>query len=346
MEDKVIQFPNAAGQTEEEKRLRLDIIVPHWKEPWSVCRFLFDSLQWQIGIDFRDLRVIVVNDGMHEVYEDIEELPEYPFEIVILKKEHEGVSAARNYGMAYTDADYFMLCDSDDGFLSALGLQMVFQQMKLGFDYLVTPFIEETRDSQENWAIIRHDDDLTFMHGKCYRTAFLKEHELWFDPAMTIHEDGYFNMLFYTAAKHDGMLRSTKVPFYLWRWNQNSTVRSNREDFVLRTYPQLMQTRIGISRELKRRGYAEEFQASTAMTVLNSYYDFQKPRYYMAKNEKYLRAAEKAFRAFWQEFKQDFYQNTNEFVAKVAVEARKNAMDNGMLMEKETLKAFLKRIET
>jgi glycosyltransferase involved in cell wall biosynthesis len=350
-EGKIVNFAEAAKQNAEktkteEKRLRLDIIVPHWKEPWSVCRYLFESLEWQIGINFDDLRVIVVNDGMHEPYEDIDELPKFPFEVVILKKEHEGVSAARNYGMDYTDADYFMLCDSDDGFLSALGLQMVFQQMKLGFDYLVTPFIEETRDIAGNWAIIRHDDDLTFMHGKAYRTAFMREHNIRFDPAMTIHEDGYFNMLFYTTAKHDGMLRSTKVPFYLWRWNENSTVRTNREDFVLRTYPQLMQTRVGISRELKSRGYEEEYKASTAMTVLNSYYDFQKPRYHMAKNARYLKEAEKAFKAFWFEFKKDFYQNTNEFVGKVAQEARNNARENGLLIENETLREFLNRIDT
>ena len=264
----------AEAVQEEEKRLRLDIIVPHWKEPWSVCRYLFESLQWQIGIDFRDLRVIVVNDGMHEPYEDIGQLPEFPFEVVILKKEHEGVSAARNYGIRYSDADYFMLCDSDDGFLSALGLQMVFQQMKAGFDYLVTPFIEETRDIAGNWAIIRHDDDLTFMHGKAYRTAFIKEHELYFDPAMTIHEDGYFNMLVYTTAKHEGMLRSTKVPFYLWRWNENSVVRKDRsDDYILQTYDHLMRQRIALTEEFLRRGMKEQAEIAVIKTVVDSYYE-------------------------------------------------------------------------
>jgi len=81
------------------------------------------------------------------------------------------------------------------------------------------------------------------------------------------------------------------------------------------------------------------------MTVLNSYYDFQKPRYHMAKNEKHLRKAEKAFRAFWMKYKSVFYDQTNQYIAEVAQTARANAVKNGMLMERQDLKSFLKYIE-
>ena len=43
--------------------MKLDIIVPHYKEPWDVCRYLFSSLELQRGVPFNMVRVIVVNDG-------------------------------------------------------------------------------------------------------------------------------------------------------------------------------------------------------------------------------------------------------------------------------------------
>ena len=41
----------------------LDIIVPHYKEPWEVGRPLFEMLALQRGVSFSDFRVILVNDG-------------------------------------------------------------------------------------------------------------------------------------------------------------------------------------------------------------------------------------------------------------------------------------------
>ena len=141
-------------------------------------------------------------------------------------------------------------------------------------------------------------------------------------------------------------MKRIETPFYLWVWNDKSTVRSNREDFVLRTYDKLMQTRIGACQQLKDRGYAEEFQTSVCMTVLNSYYDFQKPSYHTPKNQKHLQNAERAFKRFWDKFGDVFKDCTNQMIADVAQSARENACKNGMLMERESLKAFVKRFDT
>jgi uncharacterized protein (UPF0305 family) len=106
-----------------------------------------------------------------------------------------------------------------------------------------------------------------------------------------------------------------------------------------------MLTRAGICRQLHRRGYEDEYITAVCMTVLNSYYDFQKTRYNMAKNAKYLRNAEKAFKAYWLEFKKVFNDCTNQKISEVACVARENAIKNGMLFEQQDLKSFLKHIE-
>lgn len=324
--------------------MTLDLIVPHYKEPWETCHYLFDSIALQRGISFNNIKVIVVNDGDCLLDESL--FANYPYRIEYLVKEHGGVSAARNYGLRHSEADYVMFCDIDDGFLSNYGLHLAFSAMQEGYDYIVSNFVEETYSAENTMTIARHDRDFTFMHGKLYRRQFLLDYDLFFDPSMTIHEDGYFNMLVYSVVKEEGKEKFIDSPFYLWRWNDNSTVRKDREDFVLKTYDEVIKTRIGLCRQLKQRGYEDAYRISVGMTVLNSYYDFQKTRYYLAKNEKYLRKAEKAFKAFWTEFKEVFCDLENAKIAEMAVAARANAYKNGMLFEQQDIRSFLRHIES
>ena len=322
--------------------MKLDIVIPHYKEPWEVCKYLFDTIATQRGICFDCIRAIVVNDGDCVLSDDVFE--GYPYKIEYLKKEHGGVSAARNYGLDHSDADYVMFCDIDDGFLNNYGLHLVFSAMQEGYDYIYSNFVEETYTDNNAPTIYRHDNDFTFMHGKVYKRSFLVDNDIRFDPAMTIHEDGYFNTVALVVAQKVGKLKCIETPFYLWRWNDNSTVRSNREDFVLRTYEKLMQTRIGACQQIKDRGYEDEFKTSVCMTVLNSYYDFQKPSYHTDKNREHLRKAEKAFKQFWKKYGKAFLDSTNAEVAEIAQNARANACKNGMLMERQDLRSWLRHI--
>lgn len=322
--------------------MTLDIIIPHYREPWETCRYLFDSIALQRGISFNNVRAIVVNDG--DCVLDEECFKGYPYQIEYLVKEHGGVSATRNYGLDHSAADYVMFCDADDGFLNNYGLHLVFSAMQEGHDYIYSNFVEETYTADNTATIFRHDNDFTFMHGKVYKRAFLVERNIRFDPAMTIHEDGYFNSVALAEVRHNAYMKRIDTPFYLWRWNDASTVRSDREDFVLRTYEQLMMCRIGACQQLKDRGFTDEFRTSVCLTVLNSYYDFQKPSYHIDKNKEHLRKAERAFKRFWTKFGKVFLDCTNQEIAEVATKARENAYKNGMLMERQDLRSWLRHI--
>lgn len=323
--------------------MTLDIIVPHYKEPWETCKYLFDTIATQRGVYFGNVHVIVVNDGDCVLSDDC--FKGYPYRVEYLKMQHRGVSAARNYGLEHSTADYVMFCDIDDGFLSNYGLHLVFAAMQEGYDYISSNFVEETYTADNTQTIVRHDNDYTFMHGKAYKRSFLVEKNICFDPSMTIHEDGYFNTIALVAAQNEGKLKCIETPFYLWRWNDASTVRSNRVDFVLKTYDQLMLCRSGACRQLRKRGYEKEYKTSVCMTVMNSYYDFQKPSYHTAKNEKHLKVAEKAFKGFWDRFGKEFNNCTNAMVAEVGEAARANARKNGFLFERQDLRSWLKHIE-
>jgi len=324
--------------------MKLDIIVPHYKEPWETCCYLFNSISMQRGVPFQDIRVILVNDG-DEVVLDGEVFKGYPYRVEYYVKEHGGVSAARNYGLDMSDADYVMFCDADDGYLSNYALHLVFSAMHEGFDFLMSNFVEETQDANGNQIIVNHDKDLTFMHGKVYNRRFLTDHNIRFDPSLTIHEDGYFNNVAFLVAKNEGKTKYISTPFYLWMWNDNSVVRSNREDFVLKTYGHVMAARIATCADIGSRGYMDEYEANVLMTVLNSFYDFQKPAWLEPKNRKYFLQAEKEFKRFFDKFKKVFYNSTNMKVAQYAKTARETASANGLLMEVTDIRSWIKHIE-
>ena len=326
--------------------MKLQIIITHYTEPWETCFYLLNSIAMQRNVPWEEIGVMIVNDGDDPTLDDVD-WSAYPYQVQYLKKPHGGISAARNYGLDHSEAEYIMWCDCDDGFLNNYALHMLCSAIAEGFDYLVGAFAEEAISTDNKTiALVGHQLDMTFVHGKVYRREFLNKFNLRFDESMTIHEDGYFNGLVYSTVKVEkAKFKKIETPFYLWCWNENSVVRSNREDFVLKTYEKLMEVRTGLCRELKKRGYEDEYNLAVMLTILNAYYDFQKPRYWLSKNEKYKRNAEKAFFKFFKEFKRTFYDQTNETISETAKAARETACRNGMLMEREDLKTFLRRID-
>ena len=267
---------------------KLTLVVPHYKEPWDICTFLFDSLQMQHGIDFDDFKVLVVNDGDDVVW-DRSVFDKYKYEIEYTVQPHRGLSETRNYGIDHADTEYLMFCDCDDGFLSMYGLHLIFGAIQEGFDFLNSSFIEEQPKDGGGWQIHLREKNLVFVHGKCYRRQFLLDKKLRFDKDLWFSEDSVFNNLAYLEAEKR---KEISTPFYLWAWNDGSTVRKDRETMVLRNYDQVMLMRTKICDNCKARGYQEEYLDNVCKTFFDSYYDFQEPAFVKAGHEKLVAAAE------------------------------------------------------
>lgn len=83
--------------------MKLQILIPHYKEPAEVIKPLLDSIALQQNVDMADVGVIIGNDGTPSL-----DLPEYPFGVKQLSLEHKGVSATRNACLDAATADYVM----------------------------------------------------------------------------------------------------------------------------------------------------------------------------------------------------------------------------------------------
>ena len=319
---------------------KLTIVVPHYKEPWEVCKFLFDSLELQMGIDKSDFNVLVVNDG-DDVVLDKALFEPYSYDIEYAIKPHGGISDTRNYGIEHADGEYIMFCDSDDMFLNNYGLHLVFGAIAEGFDFMQSSFVEEA-PMGDGWKIYRRDKDIVFMHGKCYRRQFLLDKNIRFDVGQYFSEDSIFNKIAYHEA--DGIKEIT-TPFYLWKWNDSSTVRRDRDSLVIREYAQIMRMRTLVCDELEKRGFIDEFFDSVVKTVMDSYYDFNEPLFLKPEYKKQREAAEREFKKFWKKYSKSFYECDSGRISKVMMESRLSAYNSGMQMETIDLKSWLKHIK-
>jgi glycosyltransferase involved in cell wall biosynthesis len=320
--------------------MKISFVVTHYKEPWEICKPWFDSLKDQLGINFEDIEVLFVEDGGDPIDEEM--FAGYPFLIRTFNQGHYGVSAQRNYGLDNAKGDYVMFCDCDDRFISAYAIHLFLKAMKQSqFDVIKTPFLEDQVIDGE-LKLIRHDNDITFIHGKMYRREFLNDNLIRYDEDLTIHEDSYFNVIANMLAENN--IHEMSPAVYLWKYRDDSIVRADRDCYVFKTYDHLMKVRRAITKNLEERErYAEMYQA-ISKTIMDSYYDFQRPEALKEINRGLISKAEKAFADYYREFK-DEYKNVNiNDRAQMAYLCRINAFRNGMLIENETLKQFLTRI--
>lgn len=320
---------------------KLTIVVPHYHEAWEVCEPLFESIRLQHGIDFNELEVLMVNDG-DDVVLDKAVFEKYPFEVRYEVKPWGGLSDTRNYGIDHAEGEYLMYCDSDDMLLSGYGLHMVFGAMQEGFDFLYSAFVEEQPLPNGGWKIFRRDKDIVFCHGKVYRVQFLREKNLRFDTELWFSEDSVFNKLAYHEADRK---KEVSAPYYLWCWNDGSTVRKDRETLVLREYGQVMGMRIKVCEQLRERGFIDEFFDSVCKCFFDCYYDFNEDQFLKPEHKKWVLQAEKEFKKFYKKFAKDFYECDSGRLANIMMQCRVAAYESGMKVEKIDFHSWLKHIK-
>ena len=319
---------------------KLSIVITHYNEPYEVIEKLFTSISHQRMVPWDEVDIHVVEDGTTDVPEQL--LAELPCAVFHHHPEHGGISVARNYGFDNSEGEYVMFCDCDDMFLNALGIHLILTAANEldKPDIINSAFIEETKGDAGELRIVRHDNDRTFVHGKAFRRAYLKKNFIHFDKELTVHEDGYFMQLAFVQTKK---VKYIETPFYLWCWRDDSICR--KEEFVLKTYPELVKVRTALAERLKDRNLMEEYRASVISTFVFGYYDFQKTAFNDTKYAEYIIPARKAVRKFWRKYKDVVKGATKREIADAMYVARASAYKGGLLYEGMTLTQFIRILE-
>lgn len=320
--------------------MKLQILIPQYKETDEVIRPLLDSIELQQNVDLRnDVGVIIVNDGTDVRLSD-KLLGRYTYPIEYHLAEHGGVSATRNKCLDLATADYVMFCDADDMFFNACGLYIVFREIQNGgFDSLVSAFVEETRDLITKESIyINHDMDTTFVHGKIHRRQYLLDNNIRWNDDLTIHEDSYFNCLCQRLAKE---LKYSQTAFYLWKWRDASVCRHDPK-YILKTYNNMLDSNTALVEEFIKRGRTQDAQFYAVSMIYDAYFTMNKREWIDQENLEYRYATEKRFKQYYLEF-EHLFKGIDEMTKNQIIVGMKNRMfGEGLMMESITFNDWIK----
>ena len=325
--------------------MKLQILIPHYKETPDEMEPLLDSLAIQQSVDFAEVGVVIACDGPDAVpLLPLGDWARYPFAIEVVElPEHVGVSACRNAALDAATADYVMFCDADDLLCHACGLHIVFNEIEQGFDTMTSCFIEETRHPETKQPLyVNHDLDSTFVHGKVHRRAYLVDNGIRFDDSLTVHEDSYFNILAQNLAEPD-KAKYCPHPFYLWKWRDNSVCRHD-PDYILKTYNNMLDSNDALVREFERRGRHDKAREFACFMIFDAYYTMNKKEWLDKTHADYRDAVERRFSRYFADHR-DLWEEVPEGERMVMSNGiRSRSVMEGMPMETVTIGAWLDHV--
>lgn len=322
--------------------MKLQVLVPQYKETDEIIKPLLDSIALQQSVDFEEIGVIICNDGT-DIHLSDELLTGYPFRIDYYKCEHGGVSATRNKCLDHATADYVMFCDADDMFVNSCGLYIVFREIEQGgFETLTSCFVEETRNPENKRQVvyINHDMDSTFVHGKIHNRNFLLDNNIRWNDALTIHEDSYFNCLCRALARE---VKYCPTPFYLWKWRDESVCRHDPK-YILKTYNNMLDSNTALVKQFQRRRRENEAMFYATMMIYDAYFTMNKSEWLNQENQEYRAATEKRFKEYFTEFKPLLDTIPQQEKARIIMGVKNRMFSEGLLMESITFDDWIKHI--
>jgi len=326
---------------------KLQILIPHYKEPFETIKPLLDSINIQQNIDLKnDVGVIIVNDG-NECILDKSLFNNYDYEIEYYINEHKGVSATRNACLDKAEAEYVMFCDCDDMFCNVCGLWIVFREMIEGFDVLVSMFVEETRASNTKEIIyinrgnIQHGVDAVFVHGKIYRRQYLIDQNIRWNEKLTIHEDSYFNCLCQTLSKN---VKYCPTPFYLWKWRDDSVCRHDSK-YMLKTYNNMLDSTTELILELIKRNKVNDAQIRAVSMIYDAYFTMNKAEWINQENKEYRRKTELRFKQYYNQFSYLLDAINEGTKAQIIMGIKNRFFQEGLFLESITFDQWISHIK-
>ena len=321
--------------------MKLQVLIPQYKETDEVIKPLLDSLAIQQNVDFNEFGVIICNDGS-DVFLTEDFLNSYPFEIQYHKEPHRGVSGTRNACFNYATADYVMFCDADDMFYNACGLWIIFREIDNdGFDSMVSMFIEESRDPETKEPMyVNHEMDSTFVHGKIHRREYLLNQNIRWNEKLTIHEDSFFNIQCQNMSEN---VKYCQTPFYLWKWRDESVCRHDPK-YILKTYNNMIDSNDALIDEFLKRGMQDKAMYFTAFMIFDAYYTMNKPEWINQENKEYRDNTEKRFGNYFKKRKSLWNSISTNDKMVISNQIRTRSVMEGMQMEAVTIDDWLKHV--
>ena len=334
----------------------LSILVPYYNEGEEVIKPLLDSIKFQQNIDFNEIEVVICKDGEDGQGLSQEFLDSYPYDIQYHIEPKGGVSQMRNQAFNYSTGEYVAWCDCDDQYYHCLAFWFIKRETTTpmqvminnvptnvnGFDALYSVFLEEGRNPQtgETYFIDRKDG-FQFVHGKVFKRSFIVHNNIHFFPECTIHEDNVLNLQVQACTQN---IKWCPVPFYLWKWRDNSVCRRDPL-YIKKTYPDLIKSSNYSLEWLTNKSKFDKAREVVASITLDAYYTFCHPSWKSIETQEYRDGAERYFAEYFKKWEYLWNECPDQVKMQISSGIRQREVIQGMEMETETLEQFLNRIK-
>ena len=225
----------------------ISIIVP----VYNVAPYLPQCLESLVGQTYRDIEIICVNDGSSDGSLDIlESYAQKDKRIRIINQENQGLSGARNTGIAASQGEWVMFVDSDD-WIDLHCCEEVIKYYDEQIDLYIFSYVREYAQLSRPRYVFGKDivyyqgdsvnalyarliaptekelhtpeklDCLSTAWGKLYKASIIKQHQLAFVSVNEIGtEDLLFNVYYFTWVKE-----AVYLPFLFYHY-RNANISS------------------------------------------------------------------------------------------------------------------------
>lgn len=204
----------------------VSIIIPFYQENLRQLKMVLTSISVQVGIDFKQVEVVLVSDGGIEVNPH-RDLPEFDqFEITVCRNlTNYGAGVARQVGMEEAGGHYYMFVDADDRLYSVCALASFFEVVKKhgDRDVIIGKYVEQVLTNSGEFEYRDHDQrDWTSPVVKWFNRDFINQIGLSWHAELRVFEDTYFVGL---ACELADQIYYLSDQVYIWLWNDHSTMR-------------------------------------------------------------------------------------------------------------------------
>ncbi|MDR2976345.1 MAG: glycosyltransferase [Streptococcaceae bacterium] len=312
----------------------VSIIIPFKDQTEKELSLALASINGQIGVDFSEIDVQLVNDGgaaievnKFEIFSNLRihyhELPE-----------NVGPGLARQYGIDHSESDYLMFIDADDELHYTGALLDFFNVLKESASHqiIIGKYIEQYLVAGNEFRYQVYDYNWKALYAKCFQRDYLKQLNLHFHPKLRLFEDMYFVGLACELATDIHYLNSV---VYSWLFNANSLVRSGGRSYEHQTHLWVKQCQYHL--EFLQKAAPERLNAAFENYLVDIYF---RSRAYPPEDEK----------AFWQahcELIKTFSQIWQPYNVSLQLKADKMSQETPMWKGKspEAFEVFMKETE-
>jgi len=183
--------------------MKLSVIIP----VYNVEKYLPKCLDSVICQNFDDMEIICINDGSTDnSLEILQNYAQKDTRIVVIDKQNEGVSTARNLGLERAKGDYIMFVDSDDYLEPEACITAYSEITKSNADIGVFSNFEFNGENRialkktnllksyaQNSENIDYSRLQLFIWDKIYKKSFLNDNKIKFPAGIKNAEDVIFN---------------------------------------------------------------------------------------------------------------------------------------------------------